>query len=306
MVGFLSKKKTAVHLLSTGRDKLFDILNGIYLLVTVVIVVYPIIYILSASFSSPGAVSRGAVVLWPVEFSLEGYKKVFQNKSILIGYMNSLIYMSVGTIINVAVTMMAAYALAQKDLPGRKIIMLAFTFTLIFSGGIIPFYLVVKNTVGVNHRITMVIPNAMSVANLIIARTFFQQSIPVELREAAKMDGCNDFRFFFRIAIPLSSAIAGVLTILYALYHWNSFFYPFIFLSSKKLQPLQIVLRNILLMNEIGVDSIQNVEYASKLAGLNDLLKFSLIVVSSVPVLLLYPLVQRYFVKGILIGSLKG
>jgi ABC-type glycerol-3-phosphate transport system permease component len=165
---------------------------------------------------------------------------------------------------------------------------------------------VVKRTIGVNNRWDMLLPNALSVGNLIIARTFMQQNLPAELRESAKIDGSDDFRFFFRIALPLSSPIIGVLTLLYALAHWNSFFFAFIFLTDKALYPLQIVLRNILVMNETGVDSIQNLEYAAKLSGITDLLKFSLIVVSSLPVLVVYPFVQRYFVKGIMIGSVKG
>ncbi len=306
MVSIGKKKGVSARLISTGNDRLFDFINGIYLFLAAAIVLYPIIYIISASFSSGRAVTRGAVVLWPVEPSIEGYKEAFRHKDVLTGYMNSLIYMSAGTFINVAITLMAAFALAQKDLPGRKLIMLVFTFTLIFEGGIIPLYIVVKNTIGVNNRLDMIIPNAMSVWNLIIARTFFQQTIPDELREAAKMDGCSDFRYFFRIALPLSGAIAGVLVMLYALFHWNTFFAAFIFLTKKALFPLTYILRNLLIMNETGVDSIQNVEYAIKLAGVIDQMKFSLIVIASVPVLLLYPLVQRYFVKGIMVGSIKG
>lgn len=292
---------------STGTDIFFDIFNVIFLTLALSVVLYPMIYILSASFSSPIAVTGGRVFLWPVDFSLEGYKAVFKRPEIITGYMNSLYYMAVGTLINVSITLMAAFALSpQQNLPGRKFIMMSFTLTLLFSGGIIPLYLVVKNTIGVDNRLNMLIPNAMSVGNLIIARTFFQMTIPKELRESAKMDGCDDFRFFFKIALPLSGPIIGVLTMLYALAHWNSFFFAFIFLAKKSLFPLQIILRNILIMHEIGGESFQNMEYAARMAGLNDLLKFSLIVVSSLPVLILYPFVQRFFVKGIMIGSIKG
>lgn len=291
---------------STGPDIIFDIFNGLILTIAAVVVLYPLVYILSASFSSPLAVTSGRVVLWPVDFSLEGYKAVFKRSEVITGYINSLFYMGLGTLINVTITVMAAFALSQPDLPGRKFIMMSFTLTLLFSGGIIPLYMVVKGTIGVDNRLDMLIPNAMSVGNLIIARTFFQINIPKELRESAKMDGSDDFRFFFRIALPLSGTIIGVLTMLYALAHWNSFFFAFIFLSTKALYPLQIILRNILIMHEIGGESFQNMEYAARMAGLNDLLKFSLIVVSSVPVLALYPFVQRYFVKGVMIGSIKG
>jgi putative aldouronate transport system permease protein len=291
---------------STGTDLVFDAVNGLFLLAISVVTAYPILYVLSASFSSPGAVTRGAVWLWPVDFSLEGYKAVFRNGDVVTGYANSLIYMVSGTAINVSITLMAGYALAQKELPGRKTIMFLFTFTLLFSGGIIPLYLVTKSVIGVNNRWDMILPNAMSIANLIIARTFIQQTIPAELRESAKMDGADDFRFFFSVVIPLSGPIIAVLTLLYALSHWNSFFFAFIFLQSRKLLPLQIVLRNILIMNETAGDSYQNLEYAAQMAGRSELLKFSLIVVSSVPVLILYPIAQKNFVKGIMIGSIKG
>lgn len=299
-------RKTNVALRSSRTDLFFDIIIGLVLIFASVVVLYPIVYIVSASFSSPQAVSSGAVVLWPVDFSLEGYKAVFQRQEIWTGYVNSVLYMVVGTLINVSITVMAAFALSQKDLPGKTVIMMIFTVTLLFSGGIIPLYLVVKNTIGVDNRWDMVIPNAMSVGNLIIARTFFRVNLPRELRESAKMDGSDDFRFFVRIAIPLSRSIIGVLVMLYALTHWNSFFFGFIFLATKKLFPLQIILRNILIMHELGGEQFQNLEYAAKMAGLNNLLKFSLIVVSSLPVLVLYPFVQRYFVKGVMIGSIKG
>lgn len=302
----ISRKRKSASLRSTGTDKIFDFFNVLILSLAAFIVLYPLIYILSASFSSPIAVTSGRVVLWPVDFSLEGYKAVFKRQEVITGYINSLVYMSVGTVINIAITLMAAFALSQPDLPGRKFIMMGFTLTLLFSGGIIPLYLVVQNTIGVDNRLDMILPNAMSVGNLIIARTFMQVNIPRELRESAKMDGSDDFRFFFKIALPLSGSIIGVMTMLYALAHWNSFFFAFIFLTSKSLFPLQIILRNILIMHEIGGESFQNLEYAARMAGLNDLLKFSLIVVSSLPVLILYPFVQRYFVKGIMIGSIKG
>lgn len=291
---------------STGMDWLFDRVNFAFLAIMVICVLYPLVYVVSASFSSPSAVSRGAVVFLPVEPSLEGYRAVFKNQEVLAGYANSFAYMVAGTALNLAITLMAAYALAQRELPGRALIMMAFTATLLFSGGIIPLYLVVKRTIGVNNRWDMILPNAMSVGNLIIARTFMQQSLPQELRESAKIDGSDEFRFFLRVAVPLSGPIVGVLTMLYALSHWNSFFFAFIFLTDKALFPLQIVLRNILIMSATGVDSYSNLEYAARLAGLNDLLKFSLIVVSSLPVLVVYPFVQRYFVKGIMIGSVKG
>jgi putative aldouronate transport system permease protein len=291
---------------ASGSDLAFNAANGAFLTLISLVVVYPLLYVVSASFSSPAAVSEGRVWLLPVEPSLRGYEAVLANREVLTGYANSLLYMVAGTAINVSLTLMAAYALSQKSLPGGTLIMMLFTFTLLFSGGIIPLYLVVKATVGVNNRLDMILPNAMSVGNLIIARTFMRQNLAQELRESARMDGCDDLRFFFSVAIPLSGPIIGVLTMLYALTHWNSFFFAFIFLSNKALQPLQIILRNILVMNEISADSFGNLEYLARMTGMADLLKFSVIVAASVPVLVLYPFVQRAFVKGIMIGSIKG
>jgi putative aldouronate transport system permease protein len=290
----------------SGSDVAFNIVNGVFLTVLGLIVLYPLLYVVSASFSSPAAVSQGKVWLWPVEPSLRGYEAVFADREVLTGYANSLLYMAVGTVINVSLTLMAAYALSQKSLPGGTLIMMVFTFTLLFSGGIIPLYLVVKSTIGVNNRLDMILPNAMSVGNLIIARTFMRQNLAQELRESARIDGSDDLRFFFSIAIPLSGPIIGVLTMLYALTHWNSFFFAFIFLSNKAILPLQIILRNILVMNEVSADSFGNLEYLARMVGMADLLKFSVIVVACVPVLVLYPFVQRAFVKGIMIGSIKG
>lgn len=287
-------------------DSAFDAFNAAVLLAFTALAAYPLVYVLSASFSSAEAVMRGAVWLLPVEPSVEGYRAVFRNGDVITGYLNSGFYMTAGTALNVAITLMAGYALAQPDLPFRKILMLFFTFTLLFSGGIIPLYLVTKATIGVNNRLDMLLPNAISIANLIITRTFMKENLPQELRESAKMDGAGDLRYFFSVAVPLSGPIIGVLTMLYALAHWNSFFYAFIFLQDRGLLPLQIVLRNILIMNEVASESFQDIAYAVKLAGMGDLLKFSLIVVSSLPVLAVYSFVQRYFVKGILVGSLKG
>ncbi len=294
------------HRRASAGDLPFNVINAVFLALICIVIMYPLAYILSASFSSPGAVSRGAVWLWPVEISLRGYQAVFADRDVLTGFANSMIYMVCGTVLNLFITLTAAYALAQRRLPGGNFIMMFFTFTLLFSGGIIPLYLVVRALIGVNNRLDMILPNAMSVGNLIIARTFLRQNIPVELRESAMIDGADDFRFFFSIAIPLSGPIIGVLTMLYALMHWNSFFFAFVFLTDKALLPLQIVLRNILIISEVAMDSFGNLEYMAKVAGMMDLLKFAVIVVASLPILIIYPFVQRFFVKGIMIGSIKG
>jgi ABC-type glycerol-3-phosphate transport system permease component len=281
----------------TGSDVAFDAANTVFLALVCIVTLYPLVYVVSASLSSPAAVSRGAVWLFPVEPSLRGYQAVFANRDVVTGYANSMLYMVTGTLLNVSITLTAACALAQRQLPGGTLIMVLFTFTPLFSGGIIPLYLVVRATIGVNNRWDMILPNAMSVGNPIIARTFMRQNLPTELRESAKIDGSDDFRFFFSVALPLSGPIIGVMTMLYAVTHWNSFFFAFVFLTSKSLCPLQIILRNILIISEIATDSFGNLEYLARIAGMMDLLKFAVIVVASVPVLILYPFVQRHFVR---------
>jgi ABC-type sugar transport system, permease component len=291
-------------LTATLQDRIFGVVNASFLAVVCIVVLYPLIYVLSASFSSPNAVSAGKVVLLPVDASLEGYKAVFKDGDIWVGYANSVFYMVVGTFIDLAVTMTAAYALSRKDLLFRKPLLFFFTFTLVFGGGIVPTYLVVKSVLGVNSRLDLLIPNAITITNLVIAISFIR-SMPEELRESATIDGADDFTYFAKILLPLSGAIIGVLTMMYGLAHWNAFFDGFIYLQDKALFPLQVVLRNIIVLNEVDVTNM-DVELMSKLAGLRDLMKFSLIVVASVPVIAIYPLIQRNFVKGMMIGSLKG
>ena len=287
-------------------DWLFYLVVNTFLGIFLLLVLYPMIYIVSASFSSPAAVAAGRVILWPVDFGFEGYKAVFENDRILSGYANSLYYTVVGTTINVVLTLVAAYPLSRKDLPARSVFMLIFTFTMIFHGGMIPSYMLVKDLGIMNTRWAMVIPGAISVWNMIITRTFFQTNIPDELLEAARMDGCSDFRFFSTIVLPLSKAVIAVITLFYAVGHWNAFFNAFLYLNGKDLFPLQIILRDILVMNSIDINLIDDPELAAAKQGMSDLLKFSLIIVSIVPVLSIYPFVQKYFVKGVMIGSIKG
>jgi putative aldouronate transport system permease protein len=291
-------------------DRLFLAVINTLLFLILVVIAYPLIYIVSSSFSSTRAVTSAQVWLWPVDPSLAGYGAVFRNKGILSGYANSAFYTVFGTLINVAVTIMAAFPLSRRDFYGRGFFMFLLTFTMLFSGGLIPYYLVVRALGMVNTRWAMLIPSAMAVYQVIIARTFFQTTIPGELSDAAEIDGCSDLGFLVRIVLPLSTAIIAVLSLMYAVGNWNSYFSALIFLSDAAKYPLQIVLRNILILNEFdpasiatrGIDTRKMVE----LQGLSDLLKYALIVVASLPVLLLYPFVQRYFVKGVLIGSLKG
>lgn len=285
---------------------MFYTISGIFLALLLLLVAYPLIYVLSASFSSGNAVSAGRVVLWPVDFSLEGYKAVFNKSDIWPAYLNTILYTVVGTFINVAMVMIAAYPLSRSDLKGRNVVMVLFTFTMFFGGGMIPFYILLTQLHMIDTFWVMVVPGALSVYNMIIARTFIQSSIPGELFEAASIDGCSDTRYFFEILLPLSKAIIAVLALFSAVGHWNSYFNAMMYLNTRSKMPLQIVLREILIMNQIDYSTVGDPELILKMGNLGDVLKYALIVVSTVPILCVYPFVQKYFVKGVIIGSIKG
>ncbi|WP_195575666.1 carbohydrate ABC transporter permease [Paenibacillus sp. 1001270B_150601_E10] len=297
-------RSTAIK--ETFNDRIF--IAGVYTFLTIIllIVLIPLIYIVSASFSSPQAVVTGKVTLWPVNFSLAGYKAVFNNPQIGTGFINSLFYTAVGTLINVTLTIMMAYPLARKTFYGRNLFMVILVITMMFEGGLIPSYLVVKGLGLIDTRFAMILPGALAVFQVIIARTFFQTSIPDELAEAAELDGCSDLRFIFSIVLPLSKPIIAVMTLMYAVGHWNAYFDALIYLRNPDIFPLQIILRNILILNSVDASMMANVDQMMAQQGLKDLLKYSLIVVSSAPVLIIYPFVQKHFVKGVMIGSLKG
>ncbi len=287
-------------------DITFYFLVDLLLFICLLVVAYPLIYIISSSFSSTLAVTSGQVWLLPVDFSLEGYKAVFRNDKILSGYGNTIIYTFVGTAFNIVMTVLAAYPLSRKVMPGKKIITLYFMFTMLFSGGMIPNYLLMNKLNWLNTLWVMVIPNAIGIWNLMITKTFYENNISEELFEAAQLDGCTHVRFLTSIVLPLSKAITAVLLLFYAVGHWNSFFDALIYLSDQKKYPLQIVLREILILNTIDVNMVYDpVEMANKI-GLSELLKYSLIIVASLPVWCVYPFVQRHFVKGVMLGAIKG
>jgi len=290
----------------TGSDRAFNIVNYIVLSLFFITVLYPCVYIVSASFSSTDAVISGRVWLWPVEPGLKGYKAVFENKAIGTGFFNSIYYTVAGTVINVVLTIMAAYPLSRHDFVGRNVIMFVFVFTILFSGGLIPTYLLVKELGLLNTRWAMILPTALSVFNMIITRTYFQTTIPREMLEAAQVDGCSDLKFLRSIVLPLSGPIIAVITLFYAVGHWNSYFNALLYLKDRDLYPLQLVLRSILIQNQIDPNMITSEEDLVARQGLADLLKYSLIVVAAVPVLIIYPFVQKHFVKGVMIGSIKG
>jgi putative aldouronate transport system permease protein len=301
-----TKAMHAKPIRESGGDRAFNVVNYIMLTIVLIVVLYPLVYVVSASFSSSYAVLSGKVWLWPVEPSLDGYKAVFKNKNILTGFQNTFFYTVAGTFINVVLSILAAYPLSRKDFRGRNKFMLLFVFTMMFNGGLIPTYFVVKDLHMIDTVWAMLIPTALSVWNVIIMRTYFQTTIPGELLEASQIDGCNDFRFLLKIVVPLSGPIIAVIALFYAVGHWNQYFNAMIYLKDPQLYPLQLILRDILVQNEVRIDMLGDVKSAAARQGLRELLKYSLIVISSVPLMLVYPFVQKFFVKGVMIGSIKG
>lgn len=290
---------------STG-DKIFIVSVYAILSIILVIVLYPLIYVVSASFSDPQAVISGKVVLWPVDVTLRGYQAVFKNPKILTGFANSLFYMFVGTAINLVMTMLCAYPLSRKEFAARNKIAALFVFTMYFSGGLVPSYMIVSKLGLINTRWAMLIPTAMSTYNMIIARTYMVNSIPDELYEAAQLDGCSPFKYLLKVIVPLSKPIIAVLALYYGIAKWNNYFDAMLYLNDTSKWPITMVLREILIQNQIDPTMLTDASALSKLQGMTELLKYSVIVVASVPVLMIYPFVQKYFVKGVTIGAVKG
>jgi multiple sugar transport system permease protein/putative aldouronate transport system permease protein len=291
---------------TSADDKILYTITNISLCVLLLIIAYPLIYMISSSFSSGRAVSSGRVVLWPVEPSLEGYRAIFAYRSVLIGYRNSILYTTVGTLINVSMTLMAAFPLSRKKFHAQKFYMTLFIITMFFSGGLIPSYILIVQLGLINSMWAIILPSAISTYNMIITRTFFVTSIPSELLEASQIDGCNDFRFFFTILLPLSKAIIAVIALFYGVAHWNAWFGAMLYLRNPDLRPLQLVLRDILIASRVDTTQIDDPELFERLIYMADLMKYSLIVISSAPVIAIYPFVQKYFIKGVMIGSIKG
>ncbi|OME88743.1 MULTISPECIES: carbohydrate ABC transporter permease [Paenibacillus] len=287
-----------------ANDRVFDVIIYVIASIIIVIVLYPLIFIVSASFSDPTRVLNGEVWLLPKSVTLDAYANILQNEKIWIGYRNTIFYTIVGTVINIIMTILAAYPLSRPDLPGRNAIMVFITLTMFFSGGLIPTYLLVKDLGMVDTMWALIVPGAIATYNLIVMRTYFQSSIPWELQEAAHIDGCSNWRLLFSIILPLSKPILAVMVLFYAVGHWNSFFNALIYIRNENLHPLQLVLREILLISQsASVDGSVGLEDKILLA---ESIKYAVIIVSSLPVLLMYPFVQRHFVKGVMIGSIKG
>lgn len=291
-------------------DRVTDGVNFGLLTVILVLTVYPMYFVVIASISEPTLVSAGHVYLWPRGLNVEGYSYIFRTRNILVGYRNSVMYAVGQAAVSLALTIPAAYALSRKDLRGRGLIMFYFVFTLYFTGGIIPFYVVVRR-LGLNDSAwSLILPNAVNVFNLIIARTFFQTNVADELLESAQIDGCTNSRFFASIALPLGQAIVAIIVLFNVVDNWNAFFHALLFINDSNKYPLQLVLRRLLILNELlsggeGLESYSPDEIQRRQV-LADLLRYGIIVVAIAPLMALYPFIQRHFVKGIMVGSIKG
>ena len=294
------------HIKPSVGDKTLTVSVILITALFALVVFIPLWNIVVSSFSDVNAVLGGRVSLWPVDFSLDGYKAVLSNKDVGTGYLNTLAYTVIGTIVNISVTMICAYPLTRRELPFRGLIMFLFTFTMFFGGGLIASYLNISNLHMINTFWVMILPGAMSVYNMVLARTFIQSSIPNDLMEAARIDGCSYTRYLFKIVLTLSPAILAVLALNYAVGHWNSYFIALIYLRDRSRFPLQLFLREILIANTIDDSLLVDPESNEIRQGLADVLKYALIVISTLPVLCFYPFAQRYFMQGIMIGSLKG
>lgn len=286
-------------------DRFFDTMNMLLLFIIFLIILYPLYYIVIASFSDPDMVLTGKIALLPKGFQLNSYKQVFKNPEIVTGYLNSILYTVFGTLANLACTLLAGYSLSRKDLKGRRILTFLFAFTMYFSGGTVPTYMLVRQLHMIDTFWAMVIPTVVSVWNLILCRNYFEGNIPEELLEVSKIDGCSNIYFFMKIALPLSKALIAVMILFYAVEHWNSYFQPLLYLTDRSKYPLQLVLKNILVSSQPDA-TLAGMSDRAELYKQTEMLKYALVVVSSLPMIIVYPFVQKHFVQGVMIGSIKG
>ena len=292
------------HLKDTRSEKVFYFLNGVFLTAFFLITLYPILCVISGAISSPIAVATGKVTFYPVGFSLRGFELNLKNPKVLQGFANSAFYTVVGTALNLAVTLVTAYVMSRRELPGRTAISFFMAFTMWFSGGLIPTFLLVRDLGMFNTRWALLIPGLLSVWNMIVCRTYINSTIPEEMFEAASIDGCGYVRFFLTMVLPLSTAIIAVLTLWYAIGHWNAYFNALIYIYDPAKQPLQLYLRAMLVTENVA--DLSNVDTSTESLGVQELMKNSLILIACLPLWILYPFVQRYFVEGVMIGSVKG
>lgn len=302
------EKTAGVKPRKVTQDIVFNAIVVLILLFLIVIMAYPIYFVLVASFSDPTYVNNGEMLLYPKGFTLLGYEKVFEESRVWIGYGNTLLYTVLETALGVFFTMMAGFSLSRRELPFRNVIMGYFVFTMYFSGGLIPYYMVIKSMNLTNTRFLMVIISSIAVYNIIITRSFMLSNVAEELRDAARIDGCGDGRFFFQIVMPLSKAIAAVLVLYLAVTYWNSYFNPMIFLTDRSKYPLALYLREILLTVSTNAQAsvTSDASAAAMLQKMSQVIKYGIIVVSTLPIICVYPFLQKYFVKGVMIGSVKG
>ncbi|NSW92113.1 MAG: carbohydrate ABC transporter permease [Firmicutes bacterium] len=295
-----------VGIKETAGERIFYGIIIFLLVIACVVVLYPLIHVVSVSFSNPYAVMANEVGLLPKGFTLEGYRRVFQNPDIWRSYRNTIAYTVVGTFINIVLTSAGAYALSRRDFYGRKVWTFYFTFTMFFGGGLIPTYLLIQKLKLVDTFWVMVILGAVSTWNMIIMRTFFQSNIPISLQEAAIIDGANDLKIFITIVIPLSTPILAVMVLFYGVGHWNAFFNALIYLNDRGKYPLQLILREILLQNLLNARMAEGLGSAAEQEFIGESIRYASIVVATLPIMMVYPFLQKYFVKGILIGAIKG
>ena len=297
-----------VSVSQTRGDKVFGVINAIFIVFITIITLYPLIYVCSASISSPASVTSGRMWLWPTDITLEGYKRILKNSEIWMGYVNTIFYTVVNVAISLAVTLPAAYALTVKALPGRKFLVFVFSVTMFFSGGMIPLYVVCRNLGLVNTLWAVILPSATSMWYIILTRTFFQSTIPHELEEASEIDGCSVFATFLRIVLPLSAPIIAVMALYFGVGRWNSYFGEMIFLRDRAKFPLQLFLREILIIAKFSEQNTNNADAITmaEQIRISSIIKYATMIVATLPVIAAYPFIQRYFVKGVMIGSIKG
>ena len=284
----------------------FDVVSTLLLIIALLIVLYPLYFVLIASISDANSISLGKVILLPKNIDFVGYRRILQDNRIMNGYVNSILYTVASTVIGTMTTILAGYSFSRTDLVGRKALMMVYVFTMYFSGGLIPTYLVVKDVGLLGSPWAVILMGAISVYNIIIARSFFSSSIPVDLYEAAQLDGCSNRRFFISIVVPLSKSIIAVIALYYAVAQWNGYFNALIYLSKQNQYPLQMVLREILLSSQSVQADVTDVDAIQEMQRIAATIKYGVIVVASLPMLMLYPFIQKYFVKGVMIGSVKG
>lgn len=304
------------HMIPRKRRKdisLFDVINNTLLILLTLLCLYPLYYTVIASVSDFTAVATGKVSFWPIDFQLKAYQAVFENQQIWTGYRNTILYTLGGTAFNLFLTIPAAYVMSKKRMFGHTIITWYFLITMYFGGGMIPTYLLYKDLGLLDNPLVMVVTGGLSIYNMVVARTYFSSSIPGDLYEAGRIDGSSEFGLFFRIALPLAMPIIAVLTLYYAVGHWNSYFNAMMYLTKQAYQPLSLVLRRILIMNQSAVDEAglmtldpALLQDAAERANLAVVMKYALVLIASAPMLILYPFIQKYFVKGVMIGALKG